>query len=131
MTELTQTVAHTANWNVDEREQEDDVIFLHRIVEGAADKSYGIHVARLAGVPASVIDRARVILDTLEEDHLDESGRPKMPARSTRRSTERQLSLFAAEPHPLLDEIRQMNLDQMTPLAALEELHRIRESLKK
>jgi len=131
LTELTQTLAHTANWNVDVREQEDAVIFLHRIVEGAADKSYGIHVARLAGVPASVIDRARVILGTLEEDHLDESGRPKIPARTTRRSMERQLSLFRTESHPLLDEIRQMNLDQMTPLAALEELHRIRESLKK
>ena len=131
LTELTQTLANTANWNVDVREQEDDVIFLHRIVEGAADKSYGIHVARLAGVPAAVIDRARVILDTLEEDHLDDAGRPKIPARTSRRTAEQQLSLFPPEPHPLLDEIRQMDLDQMTPLAALEELHRLRQSLKK
>ena len=51
------------------------MVFLHRIVEGSADKSYGIHVARLAGVPRDVIDRASVILDTLETDHIDDTGR--------------------------------------------------------
>jgi len=84
LTELTQTLTAAANWNVAVREEADDVIFLHKIVEGAADKSYGIHVARLAGVPRGVIERAGTILASLEAEHLDESGRPKVPERRTR-----------------------------------------------
>ena len=87
-------------------------------------------MARLAGGPAQVIERARTILSTLEEDHLDAEGRPKVPARRTGQRNEAQLSLFAAEKHPLLDEIKQLDLDQMTPLAALEKLHQMREGLK-
>ncbi|MFQ5735160.1 MAG: DNA mismatch repair protein MutS, partial [Planctomycetaceae bacterium] len=129
LTELTQTLPGVSNWNVAVREDRDDIVFLHRIVEGAADKSYGIHVARLAGVPGSVVERARVILETLESDHLDEIGRPNVPARSTSRD-ERQLSLFGVQPHPLLDELRELNTDEMTPLAALQELNRIRDELR-
>ena len=129
LTELTQTLAGASNWNVAIREDADDVIFLHKIVEGAADKSYGIHVARLAGVPREVVERARVILESLESDHVDEKGRPKVPARSTRPAARKQLTLFKPPPHPLLEEIRELDLDQMTPLAALEKLHAFRESL--
>jgi DNA mismatch repair protein MutS len=131
LTELAQTLPGVSNWNVAVREDRDGVIFLHRIVEGAADKSYGIHVARLAGVPASVIDRAKVILQTLEADHLDEKGRPKVPARSTRQSGDRQLSLFGGDRHPVLEQLRELDVDQLTPLAALQELNRIREELRR
>ena len=128
LTELTQTLTEARNWNVAVRENQDDVIFLHKILPGTADKSYGIHVARLAGVPADVVTRARVILAALEDDHLDDAGRPTIPRRDT--GTEpRQLSLFGSELHPLLDDIRQMDLDQMTPLSALAELHRLRDQL--
>jgi len=130
LTELTQTLAGASNWNVAVREDAEDVIFLHKIVAGAADKSYGIHVARLAGVPREVVERARVILDSLEADHVDEKGRPKVPARSTRPSARKQLTLFQPPPHPLLEEIRGLDLDQMTPLAALEKLHALREGLR-
>jgi DNA mismatch repair protein MutS len=106
------------------------VIFLHRIVPGAADRSYGIHVARLAGVPRDVITRAGVILDTLEADHHDAEGRPTIPAREvTVRGGARQLSLFEAEPHPLLEELRGLNTDELTPLQALQELARLRSQL--
>jgi len=128
LTELTSTLKHASNWNVAVHEKDDSIIFLHRIVEGAANKSYGIHVARLAGVPGDVVDRASVILRSLEDDHVDEQGRTRMPARQ-RKSNERQLSLFVVEEHPLFDEIRQMKLDEMTPLAAMQELSRIREQL--
>jgi len=128
LTELTQTLAEARNWNVAVRENQDDVIFLHKIVPGTADKSYGIHVARLAGVPADVVTRARVILAALEDDHLDDAGRPTIPRRDTG-AQPRQLSLFGSETHPLLDDIRQMDLDQMTPLSALAELHRLRDQL--
>lgn len=131
LTELTNTLKHAGNWNVDVREDNDNVIFLHKIVPGTADKSYGIHVARLAGVPRSVIDRARVILDTLEEDHFDERGKTKIPERRSSRGARQQLSLFGPESHPLLDDLRELDVDQMTPLAALEELHRIREQLQR
>jgi DNA mismatch repair protein MutS len=130
LTELTQTLPTASNWNVAVREDADDVIFLHKIVAGAADKSYGIHVARLAGVPRQVVERARVILESLESDHIDEKGRPKVPARATRPSARQQLTLFEPPPHPLLDEIRELDLDQMTPLAALQKLHALRDGLR-
>ncbi len=128
LTELTQTLSAASNWNVAVREDADDVIFLHRIVPGTADKSYGIHVARLAGVPRQVVERAAVILESLEADHVDEAGRPKVPERATRPSARQQLTLFQDQ-HPVLDAIRDLDLDRMTPLAALEKLHALRDGL--
>lgn len=130
LTQLTGTLKECVNWNVAVREDKDDVIFLHKIVPGAADKSYGIHVAQLAGVPRAVLDRANVILKTLEDDHVDESGKTKVPARRTQKKREFQLALFAEEEHPVIDELRQLNVNEMTPLAALQELHRLRQQLK-
>jgi DNA mismatch repair protein MutS len=128
LTELSATLDQASNWNVAVHEVDDGIIFLHKIVEGSADKSYGIHVARLAGIPRAVVDRATVILERLEEDHLDDKGRTKIPARKTR--SDRQLSLFVAEEHPLIGELRRLKIDDMTPLAALEELNRIKDHLK-
>jgi DNA mismatch repair protein MutS len=129
LTQLTQSLKQCVNWNVAVREEADDVIFLHKIIPGSAHKSYGIHVAQLAGVPRPVLDRAKVILETLESDHVDESGKTKVPARHTQKKRELQLSLFEEE-HPIIDELRQMKVDEMTPIAALQELHRLRERLK-
>jgi DNA mismatch repair protein MutS len=128
LTELTTTLEHASNWNVAVHEIDDGIIFLHKIIEGSADKSYGIHVARLAGIPRVVVERSSVILQRLEEDHLDEEGRTKIPARKTR--PERQMSLFVMEEHPLIDELRKLKIDELTPLAALEELNRMKENLK-
>jgi DNA mismatch repair protein MutS len=130
LTELTQTLSAASNWNVAVREDADDVIFLHQIVPGTADKSYGIHVARLAGVPREVVERARVILESLEADHIDEAGRPKVPARTTRPAARKQLTLFQSDQHPVLDALRELDLDRMTPLAALEKLHALRDGLQ-
>ena len=131
LTELSQTLKQASNWNVAVREQPGDgIVFLHKIVEGPADKSYGIHVARIAGVPKAVIDRADVILETLENEHIDDEGRPKIPARKSSKVDRRQLSLFDAPEHPVLDEIRNLEIDNLTPLAALQELNRIRDQLK-
>lgn len=131
LTQLTQILKQCVNWNVAVREDADDVIFLHKIVPGAADKSYGIHVAQLAGVPRAVLERAKVILHTLETDHVDDAGKTRVPERRTQRKREFQLSLFEAEEHPIIGELRQLNVDEMTPLAALQELHRLREQLQK
>lgn len=130
LTQLTSSLKECVNWNVAVREDDDDVIFLHKIVPGSADKSYGIHVARLAGVPRVVLDRANVILRTLEDDHVDDSGKTKIPVRQTQKKREIQLALFSDEEHPVVDELRQINIDEMTPLAALQELHRLRQQVK-
>lgn len=130
LTELTQSLKQTSNWNVAVHEQDGEIVFLHKIVEGSANKSYGIHVARLAGVPDQIIHRANQILSTLEKDHIDaHSGKTTIPPRPQKQSSHQQLSLFGNTTHPVLDEIRDLNVDQMTPLAALEELYRISEQL--
>ena len=129
LTVLTQTLKHAANWNVAVQENNDDVIFLHRIVPGAAGRSYGIHVAKLAGVPRTVTERAATILDTLETDHLNKDGQPKIPQRETSHQRKLQLNLFSFPEDPLLDEIRNLQVDNMTPLQAMEELYRLRQEL--
>ncbi len=130
LTELPKTLTRVCNWNVSVHEENGEVVFLHKIVPGAADRSYGIHVARLAGVPRAVIDRAGIILTTLETDHQDASGKTKIPAR--KRQNTRQLQLFVEQDdHPLLDELRGINLEQMTPLGALQALQDLQGKLKK
>ena len=80
LTDLASTLAAVTNLNVSVKEWEDHVVFLHKIVPGSADKSYGIHVARLAGIPRVVNERAKQILAQLEAEHLDDQGRPKIGA---------------------------------------------------
>jgi DNA mismatch repair protein MutS len=129
LTQLAETMSECVNWNVAVKEEAEDVIFLHKIVPGSADKSYGIHVAQLAGVPRKVLERAKVILQTLESDHLDEMGQTKIPARCTQPKREHQRSLFELEEHPLIGELRDMKINELTPLAALQQLHRMHEQL--
>ncbi|MBL8820168.1 MAG: DNA mismatch repair protein MutS [Planctomyces sp.] len=131
LTELTQTLRNASNWNVAVQENNDDVIFLHRIVEGAAGRSYGIHVAKIAGVPRFVTDRAATILETLESDHLNSDGRPKVPQRETTRQKRQQRSLFEITENPVLEEIRQLEVNNLTPMQALQELYRIHQQLNR
>jgi DNA mismatch repair protein MutS len=96
LADLAKTLSSVRNLNVAVREWEDQVVFLHKIVDGAADKSYGIHVARLAGVPREVNSRAKQILSQLEQQHLDAEGRPKLGRRGkSRRVGDLQMTLFA------------------------------------
>src|SRR5690606_29843463 len=116
LTDLAKDLAGVKNLNVAVREWADDVVFLHKIIEGAADKSYGIHVARLAGIPREVLQRAKEILAQLENEHLDAGGHAKIARRSqSRRNGQLQLTLFGSAEHPLLDEIRQLDLNSITP----------------
>ncbi|WP_013629849.1 DNA mismatch repair protein MutS [Rubinisphaera brasiliensis] len=128
LTELEQTLSAVRNWNVSVYEKDGDVIFLHKIVPGAADRSYGIHVARLAGVPTDVLRRAGEILSTLESDHVDETGKPTIPPRQT--SPQRQLTLFEAPPHPVIEKLKKLDLDALTPKAALDRLYELRGELQ-
>lgn len=120
LTDLPSSLSAVKNLNVAVKEWEDNVIFLHKIVPGAADKSYGIHVARLAGVPPEVNERAKQILAQLESEHLDEQGRPKIASRKRRPRGDLQLTLFAAYEHPLLDKIRGLDLNSLTPFNVLQ-----------
>jgi DNA mismatch repair protein MutS len=120
LTDLEQQLPGVRNYNVAVKEWEDQVIFLHEIVPGAADKSYGIHVAQLAGVPRSVNDRAKEVLSWLESQRDACGGTacglaPSSNGHIERPSTAWQLTLFATEEHPLLDEIRATDLDELTP----------------
>jgi DNA mismatch repair protein MutS len=120
LTALAGSLAGVRNLNVAVREWQDQVVFLHKILEGAADKSYGIHVARLAGVPPVVVERAKQILAQLENEHLDATGQTTLARRASKiRTADLQLTLFAAEEHPLVGQVRELKLDATTPLEAL------------
>ena len=119
LTQLTETLAHARNFNVAVREAGDEIVFLHRLEPGGADRSYGIHVGRLAGLPAPVVARAAQVLRLLEAEH-HVAGQPVPPPPDAS-----QLGLFAgaAPPHPLLDELARLDVDGLSPLEALTRLH--------
>ena len=122
VTDLAKTKPRVANLNVAVREWNDQIIFLRKIVPGAADKSYGIQVARLAGIPAPVIDRAREILATLERkerDVVEETRRRGPVARSA------QLGLFSSREQETIDDLRGLQLETLSPLDALNLLDRV------
>jgi DNA mismatch repair protein MutS len=124
LTDLADQLPGVANYNVAVKEWQDQVVFLHQIVPGAADKSYGIHVAQLAGVPRSVNDRAKEVLAELEAQHHSGTDRGLAteshgPSSTNGRADHWQLTLFGVDEHPLLDEIRAANLDDLTPLEAM------------
>ena len=123
LTELSATKEGVRNFNVAVREWGEKIIFLRKIIEGGANRSYGIQVARLAGVPEDVIARAREILLNLEKGELDETGTPKIArGKKTRRQNDNQLSLFKPERDLVCDEIQGSDVLSMTPLAALQQI---------
>ena len=131
LTTLAGSLAGVRNLNVAVREWQDQVVFLHKILPGAADKSYGIHVARLAGVPVQVVERAKQILAQLESEHLDSDGQTKLARRAKKiKSADLQLTLFAPPEHPLVGQLGELKLDETTPLAALAWLQQWQARLK-
>jgi DNA mismatch repair protein MutS len=128
LTDLASSLPNVRNLNVAVREWEENIVFLHKILPGAADKSYGIHVARLAGVPREVNERAKQVLAHLESEHLDEEGRPKVAASRTKHRPKRdlQLSLFTPE-HPVVDALRALDVNSLTPLEALVKLKQLQD----
>ncbi len=117
LTQLTEELAHARNYNVAVREAGDEIVFLHRLEPGGADRSYGIHVGRLAGLPAPVVARAWQVLQLLEAGHQVAHQSPPRPPDAA------QLGLFAAAaPHPLLQELDRLDVDALSPLEALNRL---------
>jgi DNA mismatch repair protein MutS len=120
LTELAEILPHVRNYNVAVIEEGDKVIFQHKIVPGSADRSYGIHVAQLAGIPRAVIHRATEILSELE-DHYDwREKRQRVGEVAVQ-----QLPLFSTEPHPVVEEIRQLKIDEISPLEAISKLYQL------
>jgi DNA mismatch repair protein MutS len=112
------------------REWGAEVIFLRRVIEQPSSRSYGIEVARLAGVPDSIISRAREILANLEQGELDEAGMPRI-ARDRRATTPPpQLGLFSPRDERVIDELRALDVERMTPMEALNALARLAARLK-
>ena len=120
LTDLADSVAGVANFHVVVREWKDDIVFLRKVVAGRSDRSYGIQVARLAGLPAAVVTRARDILNGLERDELSRGGRPSLSGSTV--DAQQQLGLFQAPiagDDPLHRRLREIDVNQLTPLAAL------------
>jgi DNA mismatch repair protein MutS len=135
LTDLADGLPGIVNAHVAAREWKDDIIFLRKIVPGRADRSYGIQVARLAGLPTAVVDRAKEILQGLERDELSRGGRPTLSG--TRGGPEtQQMGLFAAPAEPdaasaaaeeLMRRVREVQIDETTPRQALEILAQLKE----
>ncbi|MEN6561868.1 MAG: DNA mismatch repair protein MutS [Acidobacteriota bacterium] len=124
LTELALTLPRIKNCHVSVREWRDEVVFLRKIVPGPSDRSYGIHVAKLAGLPRDVIDRAREILFNLEKQELDESGLPRLARRARPSGDRNQLLLFAEDREysllrELKEEIEGLDPASLTPIEAL------------
>jgi DNA mismatch repair protein MutS len=120
LTDLGDATPGVVNYHVAAREWKDEIIFLRKIVPGRSDRSYGIQVARLAGLPGPVVDRAREILRALERDELARGGRPSVSG--TPNEPQRQLGLFqpaAAREDALRDRLLALDVDRMTPIEAL------------
>jgi DNA mismatch repair protein MutS len=119
LTQLSDELAAVRNFNVRVREVGEEILFLHTLEPGGADRSYGIEVGRLAGLPRPVLKRARALLRQLEGDH-------RMPPRE-RPGDEMagQLALFGSEPDPIMEELRGIDPNTMTPLQALDTLARL------
>ncbi len=127
LAELEQRLDGLRNYNVKVHEADDGITFLHRIARGSADKSYGIHVAKRAGVPEPVLQRARAVLAELEAHHLQQEAKP---ARHLCRPKLLQASLFANSDDPVLVALRQLDLDALTPEAVVEQVRRWQRELE-
>jgi DNA mismatch repair protein MutS len=131
LTQLALQFNGVLNLNVVVREYNDELIFLHQIEEGGADRSYGIHVAKLAGIPGEVVTRARAILQKLEADSPVLSGDVMKAAPrqgpSVKRPRQSQLSLFTVQENRALKALDELDASSLTPEQALAELLRIRD----
>ncbi len=128
LTELALTHDGVRNYNIAVKEWGDEIIFLRKIEKGPADKSYGIQVARLAGLPDAIIVRAKEVLANLEKEELNETGTPRFADRKTKKGAA-QLDLFSSLADSVTAEIRNLNTDRMSPHEALRKLTELKKRL--
>jgi DNA mismatch repair protein MutS len=125
LTELAITLDGVKNYNVVVKEWGDQIIFLRKVEEGPADKSYGIQVAQLAGLPQEVIGRAKEVLTNLEKEELNEAGEPKFASHKQKKGTV-QLDLFGAREDSLLSELMSTDMEELSPEDALNKLKELK-----
>jgi len=151
LTDLSETFSRIRNLNVAVREWNEEVVFLHKIIEGATDKSYGIHVARLAGVPVEVLDRATQILTQMEarQDELrnaEKTEKPEEPSEEKpiprtlkpvrikpgvqTRVSDVQFLMFDPQEPPVVEELRKIDVNQLSPMQAFELVVKLKKMVK-
>lgn len=130
LTELELVLPGVKNFHISVKEWGDKIIFVHKIKQGGTDKSYGVYVARLAGIPVSVVERARQILTELEALTLDESNKPKFAKTLNPLNKPLQMHLFNPA-HPAIDVLKDIDVDNLTPVQALQKLQQLKEMAKK
>jgi DNA mismatch repair protein MutS len=130
LTQLADELNALRNFNVAVREAGDQILFLHRLEPGGADRSYGIEVGRLAGLPVEVIQRARRVLALLEGEQLVRGlDAPAVGVEKNRAPTD-QLGLFATAPNPVVERLAQIDANTLTPLEALSLLAKLAEEAR-
>jgi len=129
LTDLSLTKEKVKNYNMAVKEWEDKIIFLRKVLPGGSSRSYGIQVARLAGLPTEVIGRAMEILKNLETGELNDAGVPKIAVRDGSGEEQLQMSLLG-EKDLLREELGQLDVNNMTPLEALTALNKMKEMLE-
>ncbi|MGN1334631.1 MAG: DNA mismatch repair protein MutS, partial [Anaerovoracaceae bacterium] len=127
LTVLEEQIRGVENLNVDVAEQNGNIVFLHKIVEGSASRSYGIHVAKLAGIPRSLLERAQEKLSELETGQFDERIAPA----AKDKVCEEQISMFSPPQYPAIDKLRTLNLMDITPSQAIMILEELKSTLDK
>ena len=129
LTRLEQAYPGIKNYNVAVREWNNEIVFIRRIMPGGTDRSYGIHVADLAGLPSEVVSRANEILQHLEENSTKDRLAGKAKGIGKVRSA-RQLFLFADKPHPVIEELKKLDIDKLSPLEALIKLREMKDKTR-
>lgn len=122
LTDLEQNLGGVANFNVAVREWQDEVVFLHRIIRGGTDKSYGVHVAKLAGVGREVVERSRELLAELESNFASTRQSPKRTAKRTRE--DKQLMLFKDPADDVIEELRKLDVNALRSMDALQAIEK-------
>jgi DNA mismatch repair protein MutS len=128
LTELAELFANVKNCNVAVREWMDEVVFLHKILPGGTDKSYGIHVAKLAGVPKSILERSKEILEELESTFQREATGEHLSKHKTKEPDAD--SLFVEKHKGVLDKLGSIDINNLTPLEAINLLEQIKKEIK-
>lgn len=133
LTQLEEHFSEIKNYNILVRETKDGIVFLRKVVRGGSDRSYGIHVARLAGLPETVIRRSREILNILESENTEATQIIEGKQSKKKKEDKNQPLLFetVVEKSPILEEIENVDLDSVTPIEALNKLAEWKKKLKK
>ncbi|HHT65783.1 MAG TPA: DNA mismatch repair protein MutS [Clostridiales bacterium] len=130
LTELEGQLPGARNYCIAVREKGDDIIFLRRIVRGGADKSFGIQVAKLAGLPEEVIQRAKRILKKLEDSDINKHKNKSAAISESDSSNMKQMDMFHIGPSEIEKELQELDVDVMTPIEAIGILHRLVQKAK-